>query len=363
MRSYFVKRFLFMIPTFFGITLLTFFMMMMAPKQSNHMQLLFAGSGLSPEQVLQIKQTETPQYDLSEGYRSGAERVAGWFGNDSQQVEGSKVYRGILFVGQNIKDYFRWLWKMVRFDFGYSSEKLQPVSTLILKALPWTLLINFLSLLLIYGVSLPLGIWSARHNGHWFERWTFFKLFALYAMPSFWIASLFLVFLAGGDYLNLFPLGGTVSDVFEELSFGQKILDVAWHLFLPVLVTSLSGFAFMTRFAKANFLEVLQKDFIRTAYAKGLPVKKIMYRHALKNALLPFVTLMGTLLPAMIGGSVIVEQIFAIPGMGYLGFEAVLTNDYNVVMAIATLSAILTLFGLFLQDVLYTKIDPRIRFS
>lgn len=324
MISFLIKRLLIMIPTFVGITLITFAIMKLAPGDSRHLDLLHAAQGMAPENIMELEKAEPVQLGTFEEYKL-------------------------------------WITKIINFDFGYSSKDYRPVSEKILEALPWTLSINILSLLLIYGISLPLGIWSARRNGSLLERWTMLKLFVYYSIPSFWLATVLLVFLAGGDYLNLFPLGGIQSDAFEDFTLVQKVADLAWHLFLPVFVTSLAGLAFLTRFTKANFLDVLDQDYIRTARAKGLSQRKVIYKHALKNALIPFVTLMGTLLPSLIGGSVIIEQIFSIPGMGFLGFDAVLTRDYNVIMAIATLGAILTLVGLLLQDLIYMWIDPRIR--
>ncbi len=326
MIRYICKRLLWMLPTFLGITFITFFVMQLAPNHEAQMQLLLAGPGVSVESLKQI---------------------------EVQEVKSN-------FIFQSAQDYLSWLSNLCRLDFGYSSKDYRAVSAKIAESLPITLLINILSLLLIYGISVPLGVWAALHHNENLERWLLFKLFFLYSLPVFWVASLLIVYLAGGDYLNWFPLGGLYSTGFDELQLWQKFCDVAWHLILPVFVMSFASIAFMTRFTQENMLEVLQKAFVRTATAKGLKPRRVLLRHALRNAILPFVTLFGTLLPGLLGGSVIVEQIFAIPGMGALSFSAVMSRDYNVIMAITALSAILTLVSLLIQDILYTILDPRI---
>jgi peptide/nickel transport system permease protein len=172
-----------------------------------------------------------------------------------------------------------------------------------------------------------------------------------------------IIFLGGGEYLDLFPVVGIVSEGVERLPWWGQIGNLLWHLVLPVAVLTYGGLAFLARLSRAQLLEVVRQDFIRTARAKGVPEAGVILRHGLRNSLIPLVTLMGTLLPALIGGSVIVEQIFSIPGMGRLGFEAVLSRDYPTVMAIASIEAFLTLLSLLLSDLLYVWVDPRISFE
>ena len=172
-----------------------------------------------------------------------------------------------------------------------------------------------------------------------------------------------IIFVAGGDYLNLFPIAGFISDEAYRLNFFQKIGNVAWHLVLPVVCLTYGSFSFLARFSRATMLEVIHQDYIRTARAKGLSEWKVIVKHGFRNALIPQLTLLGTLLPALLGGSVIIEQIFAIPGMGRLGFEAVLNRDYPLIMAIATIDAFLTLISLLISDLLYVAVDPRITFE
>ncbi len=330
MLAYIAKRFLLMIPTFIGITLVTFFMIQLAP-----------GNPVS----LKLQQLD--------GIRS--ESVS------REVIEQTKKLYGLdkpFYV-----QYALWVKRLVSLDLGDSFKDHRPVVEKLKEALPSTLLLNGISLLLIYLISVPLGLYAALHPHTWKDRGIAIGLFVLYSLPSFWVAMMMLIFLAGGDYLNLFPLFGLTSDYFNELTWGQKAIDLLWHLVLPVTVLTYGGLAFLSRFSKAQVVDILRQDYVRTARAKGLSERIIMTRHVFRNALVPMVTLMGSLLPAMIGGSVIVEQIFSIPGMGKLSFEAVLSRDYPTVMAIAAFDAVLTLVGLFLSDLLYVMVDPRITYE
>ncbi len=259
--------------------------------------------------------------------------------------------------------YFLWLKRLVRLDFGDSYKDHRPVITKVGEALPVTLLLNIVSILLIYLISIPLGIFSALHPESRWDRVATLVLFLLYSLPSFWVAMILIIYLGGGEYLDLFPVVGIVSERFEELSWWGKAGNLLWHLVLPVAVLTYGGLAFLSRFSRAQVLEVIRQDYIRTARAKGLSERVVVWKHALRNALVPFITLVGTLLPALIGGSVIVEQIFSIPGMGRLGFEAVLSRDYPTVMAIAAIEALLTLVSLLVSDIVYVFVDPRISFE
>ena len=364
MFIYLLKRLMLMLPTLFGITLVTFFIMKLAPGDPSMIKLMFAGEGISPEALAAVLQSEKPVIELSDGYLGFARKAGQWemsFLMDQAEIEKTHVFRALKWTGENTVFYWRWLNKIVRLDFGLSAKDKLPVSRKIWEAIPVTLLINVVTVLLIYAVSVPLGIWSAVRQGTVLDKIVMIKLFIFYSLPTFWVATMLLVFFAGGEYLDLFPIMGITSDDFIELGIFQKIMDVSWHLFLPVLASVVGSFAFLSRFARSNFLDVIRQDYIRTARAKGLSEGVVLFKHGLRNAMIPFVTLMGTLLPGLLGGSVVIEQIFSIPGMGMLSFEAVLNRDHNVIMAIALLSAFLTLVGLLISDLLYTIVDPRIR--
>lgn len=364
MMDYLIKRLLLMIPTLFGITLITFFIMKLAPGDPIMLKLMFVGEGIAPEALAAQLQSEKPVIELPKAYlrfaASAGQFVHGKLRKRSE-IENTFTYKSFRWIGENTVFYVKWLGNIVKLDFGLAFKDKQPVSKKIWEALPVTLLINVVTVLIIYLVSIPLGIWSAVKQGSVIDKIVMVKLFIFYSLPTFWVATMLLMLFAGGEYFDMFPLIGIVSDDFAGLSFFGKLLDISWHLFLPVLASVIGSFAFLSRFSRSNFLDVIRQDYIRTARAKGLTESVVLFKHGLRNAMIPFVTLMGTLLPGLLGGSVVIEQIFSIPGMGMLSFEAVLGRDHNVIMAIATISAFLTLVGLLISDFLYTVVDPRIK--
>jgi peptide/nickel transport system permease protein len=237
------------------------------------------------------------------------------------------------------------------------------VRTVVLEALPVTLQINVISIFLAYLIAIPLGVHSAVKSGGVRERATTVTLFVLYSLPSFFTAYMLIYFLAGGRYLDIFPVGGLNSPNAESFGAVRWLIDRAWHLVLPITCLTYASFAGLSRYMRSGMMEVLRQDYIRTARAKGLSERKVIFKHAMRNSIIPIITLLAGLLPALLGGSVIIEGIFNIPGMGRLGFEAVLGRNYPVIMALLTLSAGLTLFGILLTDVLYAVVDPRIRYE
>jgi peptide/nickel transport system permease protein len=246
----------------------------------------------------------------------------------------------------------------VFFDFGTSFADGKKVTEKIADAVPVTLTINLLALFLAMLIGIPLGVLGAvKEKSFWDRASGALSLFFI-SMPSFWIALMLLSWL--GVYWRVLPISGLHSLFYEEMSLFKQILDTAWHLLLPVFVTSLSGMAAVSRYMRSSMLEVLKQNYIRTARAKGLPERLVLYRHALKNALLPVLTLLGLAIPGLLGGSVVIESIFSIPGMGRLFFSSVFARDYPVLMGLLTLGAILTLIGNALADAAYAWADPRI---
>lgn len=360
MFQYITKRLLLMIPTLLGITLITFLVMKLAPGDPVSLKLMFAGQGISAQALAaELEKKETP-LDLPAWYKNFTSQLSFYLHGAASQTKTSKA---LTWIGENTLFYLKWVGNIVCFDFGISNKDQRPVTTRIAEALPITLTLNILSILIVYFISIPLGIWSAIRQTSVWDKVVMVKLFILYSLPEFWVATILLTYLAGGEHWNFFPLVGFSSDGAENLSWSVWLMDVAWHLALPLLVYVYGSFAFLTRFSRSNFLEVIRQDYIRTARAKGLSERKVLFKHAFRNSLIPLVTLSGTLLPGLLGGSVIVEQIFSIPGMGKLSFEAVLGRDYNVIMGISTISAFLTLVSLLLADLLYVLVDPRITFE
>jgi peptide/nickel transport system permease protein len=257
--------------------------------------------------------------------------------------------------------YFLWLKRIVTFDFGTSFKDHRKVLDKIKERLPVTIQLNLISIFLVYLIAIPFGIYSASHQGSMLDRLLTLLFFFLYSLPSFWVAVLLIMLLGGGDFWDIFPVYGISTIGAESWPFFRWLMDRLWHFVLPVGCLTYGGLAYLSRLARAEMLEVIREDYVRTARAKGLSERVVIFKHALRNALLPIVTLLAFLLPSMFGGSVIIESIFSIPGMGQLGFEAVLSRDYPVIMAITAISALLTLMGLLISDILYAALDPRIK--
>lgn len=256
--------------------------------------------------------------------------------------------------------YLVWLKKLLKLDFGNSfSTDNRKVIDKISERIPITIMINILSLLLILIVAIPIGILSATHRNSLFDKLTTVFVFIGFAVPTFWLALLCMILF--GINLGWLPISGIKSLGFEQTSFASIALDRVKHLILPVLLSAFGGLAGFSRYTRSTMLEVIRQDYIKTARAKGLPEQTVIYRHALRNALLPVITILGLSVPGLIGGSVIFETIFAIPGMGQLFYGSVMARDYPLIMGILVIGAFLTLLGNILADISYSLADPRIR--
>jgi peptide/nickel transport system permease protein len=337
--SYALRRLLLMIPTFLGITLIGFLIMRMAPGDPAELR---AAGGLGGAGGAGISLEKQASVD---------EALAQWrkqYGLDRP-----------LHV-----QYAIWLNNLVTLDFGESFKDNQPVWNKIAERLPVTIQLNVFSIFLVYLVAIPLGVYSATHPNSAGDQMTTFAAFILFAVPTVWAATMALVFICGGDFFYLFPPGGLFSvDYNPSWPIWKKLKDQTWHLFLPVVLLSYGGFAGLSRYMRASMLEVLSQDYIQVARAKGLSERLVVFKHALRNSLIPLVTMLAALLPALIGGSVIIETIFSIPGLGQLGYESVRARDYPIVMALYSVSAVLTLIGILLSDLLLSVVDPRIAFG
>ncbi len=255
--------------------------------------------------------------------------------------------------------YLNWLRMVVTLDLGKSFVDGRAVKEKIKERLPITIILNLLSLLLILVVAIPIGIYSAFKSGKLFDRLLTVFVFTGFSVPTFWLALLAMIVF--GIKFGLLPISGIQSIGAETMPFYERILDWIKHLILPVTIMSFAGLAGMSRYTRSSMLEVLRQDYIRTARAKGLPERVVIIRHALRNALLPVVTLLGLAVPGLIGGSVIFESIFSIPGMGQLFYSSAMARDYPTIMGILVIGALLTLIGNLLADIAYFIVDPRIR--
>ncbi len=330
MLTYLLKRLFEMIPTLIGITLLSFFIIHLAP-------------GKPTDVLTELNPKMTPE---------AREKLEKYYGLDKPII----VQYGL------------WLKRIAKLDFGESfSTDRRPVMDKIWdskqplpdRRLFVTFLINILSMFLIFIIAIPIGISSATHQYSVFDKITTVLVFTGFAVPAFWLALLLMILF--GVTLDWLPISGLKSMDYDALSLSGKIWDRTEHLILPVFVSSVGGLAGISRYMRSNMLEVIRQDYITTARAKGLTETKVIYKHALKNALLPIITLLGLSVPGLIGGSVIFENIFGIPGMGQLFFMSVMTRDYPLIMCILTIGALLTLAGNLMADIGYMIADPRIR--
>jgi peptide/nickel transport system permease protein len=322
MWTYIAKRLLLMAPLLVGITLVSFLVIHLAPGTP-----------------VELQTTMNPKVSLE-----AQKRLRELYGLDKPLLT----------------QYWDWLKRLARLDFGRSfSPDRRPVWDKIRERLGVTISLNLLSLLIIMLVAIPIGVVAAVRPRSWFDRGTTLLVFFGFAMPTFWLALLLMMFF--GVYLDWLPISGLTSLGFHQFTLWGKIRDLAAHIALPVLVAAFGGLAGMSRYMRGNMLEVIRQDYITTARAKGLPESQVIFKHALRNALLPVITMLGLSVPGLIGGSVIFESIFAIPGMGQLFYGAVMARDYPLVMGELVIGAVLTLVGNLLADVGYALVDPRIR--
>jgi microcin C transport system permease protein len=344
MLVYLVKRLLAILPTLFGITLVVFVIINLAP-----------GSPIE-QKLQQIRFGAMGGEGGAAG--SGTHRTQGV---SNEVVEALKKQYG--FDKPVHQRYFIWLGNLVRFDFGQSFKYEEPVTDVIWRKMPVSILFGLTSFILTYLVCIPLGVMKAVHNGSRFDVVTSTILFITYSIPAFMLAILLIVFLGGGSFFDLFPIAGLTSDDFDELSLIGKALDVAHHAFLPLLCYMIGSFTTLTILVKNSVLEEIRKDYVRTARAKGLPDRATIYKHALRNALIPVATGFGHFISLFFAGSLLLEQVFNLDGVGRLGYQAVLARDYNVLMGLLVIESFLFLVGNILSDLIYVVIDPRIDFG
>jgi peptide/nickel transport system permease protein len=306
------------------------------------------------------------RYDFDAPEERKRAAVAGWSAWHDE-VKGRFAYSGadklrILFLDTRFAAYWG---NLFRLDFGISLATRAPVMATLLSKLKYSLSLSVVSLLLAYALAIPMGIFSAVKRNTRADRVLTTTLFMLYSLPSFFVATLLLFFFSeGSDFrsLRFFPTGGFQSPGFHDLTTIERLLDIAWHLVLPIACLTYGSLAALSRYMRTGLLEVIGSDYIRTARAKGLHERVVIGKHALKNALLPIITLLAGLLPAVLGGSVIIEYIFGIPGIGLWTIESIYQRDYNVIMGVQLLTTLLVLFGILLTDIGYALVDPRIRY-
>ncbi len=259
--------------------------------------------------------------------------------------------------------YHHWITHFIRGDFGVSYRDKQPVANQLKTAIPITLMINGLAIFFAYLIAIPLGVYSAKYKDQTFDRVTLVVLFMLHSLPVFWVATLLITFLSTPEYgMDWFPTFG-LTDVPSTAPFMQRFWDTAYHLVLPIFSLTYGALAFVSRQMRGGLVNILGLDFIRTARAKGVPESKVIWKHGFFNALFPIITLFASVLPAAISGSVVIEVIFSIPGMGKTTVDAINAQDWPVIYTILMLASVLTIIGILLADLLYAAADPRVKFS
>jgi peptide/nickel transport system permease protein len=330
------RRLLLMIPTLFGVTLVCFVILRIA----------------NADPVAQASEIGLSERQIS---REALEHLRRLYSLDQPWYV----------------QYWRLLLRLVTLDLGNRWQDGRAIAEVIGEALPITLLLSTLSLIWAYVLAIPLGVFSAARRGSGIDGAVTLGLFLLYSLPSFWLGTMLLVFLGSGRFVRCpwiegggcFPLQGWHSfEGFAGKPFFGQCLDVWWHVALPVLTLTYGSLASLSRYMRSGMLDTLRQDYIRTARAKGLPEWRVLCVHALRNGMIPIITLLGLTLPYLISGSVIVEHIFGIRGMGFVALEAIRLPDYPLVITIVAFTALVTMVGILISDVLYAIVDPRIRF-
>ena len=327
MARFLTKRILNMIPLLIIATIISFTIMQMAPGGPENILLAGEDATVDPEKVHELREK--------------------WGLNDPIPVQ-----------------YARWIGNLATGDFGYSYFQRRPVISVLAEALPNTLRLSFVVLALTYAIAIPLGVLSAVKQYSKTDYAVTAVAFVGQAAPNFWIALMLIYFVAmksGG----VIPTNGIATPGVNLDTYGwvSVLLDRLKYMLLPVTVMTFSGLTGLTRFMRSSMLEVLKEDYTRTARAKGLSEKVVIYKHALRNALLPIITLSGGLLSSLVSGAVIIETIFSWPGIGRVGYDAIIQRDYNISMAIMLMGAILLLIGFLLVDIAYVLVDPRIKYD
>ena len=327
MTTYIIRRLLLLIPTLFGITLITFLLIRLAPGNA---ALLHGGGPNAHAITAEARAQMIKLYDLDK---------------------------------PALVAYWDWLGRIFRLDLGTSFVDHRPVAAKIAERLPLTMSLVGSAVILSYLIAIPLGVVAALKRGQVLDRGISFVVFLLYSIPGFVAALLLIMLVAGGDYLNLLPMYGVNSINADAMSLPAWVWDRVEHMILPVICLTYASLAATSRYARVSMLDALAQDFVRTARAKGLPEKAVVFRHALRNALIPIITIFTLELPGLIGGAIIIEAIFSLPGMGQLYFLALEARDTPVMMGTTLLTAVVTLFSYLLADILYVVVDPRISYE
>ena len=356
MARYITRRLLLLFPTLIGIITLNFFIVQLAPGGPVDQMIaqLTGQVGGASNRIAGAQSAPMPM--------EGATQYAGAVGLDPELIKAIEKQFG--FDKPLHERYFKMLKEYLVFELGESYYQGRPVIDLVRERLPVSISLGLWSMLLVYAISIPMGIAKAVRDGSRFDAWTSGFIFVGYAVPSFLFAVLLIVLFAGGSYFDLFPLKGLTSNNFDELSPLGKVLDYFWHLALPVTALTIGGFATLTMLMKNSFLDEISKQYVLTAKAKGLNEKRILYGHVLRNALLIVVAgFPAALVGVLFTGVLLIEVIFSLDGLGLLGFEAILRRDYPIMFGTLFIFTFTGLIMTLIGDITYTLVDPRIDFE
>lgn len=343
MLKYFLRRLAIIVPTLLGVTVVVFVIINMAP-------------GGPIEQKLQQM-----RFGSGEAGEGGTKSRGATQGVSDEVLAALKKQYG--FDKPLHMRYLLWLKNIATLNFGESFTYEEPVIDVITSKFPVSLQFGIVSLILSYLVSIPLGIVKAIRKGGTFDMISSFLLFVMYSIPPFMLAILLIVFFSGGSFFEWFPVGGLHSEGYDELSTLEQIWDRIHHFILPLICFTIGSFTSLTILMKNSLIEEIKKDYIRTARAKGLDEKVVYMKHALKNALIPIVTGLGGFLSVFFAGSLLLETIFQLDGIGLLSYKSVLSRDFNVIMGLIFIQSALFLVGNVLSDIAYVLVDPRIDFT
>ena len=361
MGRYLLRRLLLIPPTLFGIMAINFAIVQVAPGGPIE-QIVAELSNLDVSATSQIGGGGDVQGGERAASEAGEGAYTGSRGLDPKLIAELEAQFG--FDKPLHVRFFQMLWGYLRFDFGESFYQDVSVIQLVAQRMPVSLSLGLWTMLIVYSISIPLGIAKAVRDGTRFDLWTSFAILAGYAVPSFLIAILLVIVMAGGSFLDLFPMGGLTSENWSELSLLGKIRDYFWHLALPLTSLVIGGFATLTMLTKNCFMEELHKQFVTTARAKGITERRVLYGHVFRNAML--IVIAGfppALISILFTGALLIEVIFGLNGMGLLGFEAALSRDYPVLFGTLYCFTLLALVLHLVGDLVYTLVDPRIDFE
>jgi len=346
---YILKRLLLMIPTLLGVLTLTFAVVQFVP------------GGPVEQMMLELKGRGDAGVGAGES-SGGGSTYRGRQGIDEERLKEVKALYG--FDKPPLERYLSMLKRFAKFDLGDSYYQHQSVWSLIVSKLSVSISLGLWTFLLTYLISIPLGISKAVRDGTRFDTFTSLLILVGYAIPGFVLGVLLLVLFGGGSFWQLFPLRGLTSDNWETLSWGGKIVDYLWHLVLPITASVLGSFAVTTMLTKNSFLEEIRKQYVITARAKGLDERKVLWKHIFRNAMIPLVTgFPAAFIGAFFAGSLLIETLFSLDGLGLLSYEAVMRRDYPVVFGTLYIFTLIGLFTKLISDLCYVLVDPRIQFG